>query len=393
MTRLPQPTGELARGSLVRGRLRVATLPLARAALAAGVAWFLTHDVLGHRGGIWGPIGALLALSARGRSSKQVVETALGAVVGVAVGSLLIAAIGTGPVEVAVVVFLAMATATALGAEAGVVTQAGIASALIATIEPPRGLYDTVAVQRLIDILVGGAVGVAASVLLRANPLSSTRAAGAPLFAELSGTLEQVADALDAHDAGQAELALERARTIDARVHDFQEALEVADESVRLVPIYRRMRAPLARKQQAAPQLELATRVVRVLARAALNAIELEPPTPPELSLAVRELSCAVRGVQLELDGSRAGPEASAAAISAAGHATLVVERGASMPTSAVVAHVRATAANLLQALGIERSDALAQVRSAADQLKQGGDPTRAPATPGDRRRGPVLGG
>src|SRR3954471_5120503 len=114
-------------------RLRAAAPSLARSAVAAGLAWFLTRDVLGHPSGIWGPIGALLALSAPGRSSRRVVETAAGAVVGVAVGDLLIAAIGTVPVQVAVVVLLAMATASALGAEAGVVTQAGVASALIAT--------------------------------------------------------------------------------------------------------------------------------------------------------------------------------------------------------------------------------------------------------------------
>ena len=145
---------------------------LARSALAAGFAWFLCHDLPGHRNGIWGPIGALLALNPPGRSSKRVIEIAAGAVVGLAVGNLLIAAIGTGPIQLAAVTVLAMATATVLGADASVVTQAGIASALIATIEPPHGLYDNLAVDRLIDILVGGGVGVAASVLLRPNARS-----------------------------------------------------------------------------------------------------------------------------------------------------------------------------------------------------------------------------
>lgn len=115
-------------------QLRLTAAAIARSALAAGFAWFLCHDLLGHVNGIWGPLGAVIALSPPGRSSRRVIEIAGGAVVGVAVGNLLIAAIGTGPIQVAAVTFLAMATATVLSAEAGVVTQSGIASALIATI-------------------------------------------------------------------------------------------------------------------------------------------------------------------------------------------------------------------------------------------------------------------
>ena len=177
----------------------------------------------------------------------MVIEIAVGAVVGVAVGNLLIAAIGTGPIQLAAVTFLAMATATALGADAGVVTQAGIASALIATIEPPHGLYNTVAVDRLIDILVGGGVGVAASVLLRPNPLTATGKAAGRLFGEFSGVVDEVAKALDDRHGYEAVTALERARHLDDELHEFRGVLEQADESVRLVPLYWHMRPALAR--------------------------------------------------------------------------------------------------------------------------------------------------
>ena len=349
-------------------------------AVAAGFAWYLCHDVLGHKSGIWGPIGALLALSAPGRSSRRVVETAAGAFVGLAVGNLLIAVIGTGPVQVATVTFLAMAAATALGAEAGVVTQAGIASALIATVEPPHGLYNTVAVDRLIDILVGGGVGVAASVLLRPNPLASTETAAEPLFRGLRRALERVADALDARDVSAAELALEQARDLDGRLDEFRNALDVAEESVRLVPHHRRVRPALVRWRKADRPLEYAMRNVRVLARGAVRVIELEPQPPAALSIAVRELAGAVRAVQRNLRGEEDTMETEAAVVRAAGVATLALESGATMPVSSVVAQVRSAATDLLEAVGLDHETAVMRVRQAVSELEGEGQPASAPA-------------
>ncbi len=352
-------------------RLDLAALPVARSAVAAGLAWFLCHDVLGHNGGIWGPIGALLALNAPGRSRRQVIETALGAAVGLAVGTLLVGAIGTGPVQVAVVTFLAMATASALGADAGVVTQAGIASALIATIEPPSGLYNAVAVDRLIDILIGGAVGIAASALLRPNPIASTEAAAEPVFRELSGALEQVADALDARDLGMAERALADARDLDRYLQEFRSALELAEESVCFVPPYRRMRPALGRWRDADRPLEFAMRNVRVLARGAVRVIELDPQPPAALAIAVRELACAVGAVQRNLRGDQESLQSSAAIVRAAGLANLLVEGRASMPVSSILAQVRSAATDLLEALGLDHATAVTHVRQATPALKR----------------------
>ena len=358
-------------------RLRLTAFALARSALAAGFAWFLCHSVLGHRNGIWGPIGALIALSPPGRSSRRVIEIAVGAVVGVAVGNLLIAAIGTGPIQLAAVTFLAMATATALGADAGVVTQAGIASALIATIEPPHGLYNTVAVDRLIDILVGGGVGVAASVLLRPNPLTATGKAAGRLFGEFSGVVDEVAKALDDRHGYEAVTALERARHLDDELHEFRGVLEQADESVRLVPLYWHMRPALARWRAADRPLEFAVRNVRVLARDAVRVIDLEPHPPSRLSAATEQLASAAHAVEQQLEAGGESSHAETAVLRAAGLATLVAEPQATMPVSAMVAQIRATATDLLEALGLDHETAVTKVRRAAGELTQEGVTTR----------------
>ncbi|WP_158542997.1 FUSC family protein [Phytoactinopolyspora halophila] len=354
------------------GRLREAGTTLVQAAAAAGASWFLAHEVLGHRPGIFAPIGAMLVLSlAPGRRVRRAVEIVAGAAVGVVIGDLLIAVIGTGPVQVFAVATLAMGAATALGAPPMLVTQAGVASVLIATIEPPDGLYSSLANQRLIDVLIGGGVGLVASFTLPRHPLASTRAAATPLFAELRGTLEQIAVALETGAVTEADAVLERSRTLDGYVHAWQEAIDQAEETAFLSPPHRRKRSHVGRQAAALGPVELAVRDVRVLARGVVRVCSMEKRISPELALAVRDLAAAVLGLETELDGGEGGARARADAVRAAGRASLLVSDQASMPTSAVVAQVRSTATDLLRALGLDVADAVAQVRTAAQQMQE----------------------
>ncbi|HME04326.1 MAG TPA: FUSC family protein [Solirubrobacteraceae bacterium] len=349
-------------------RVRTDALPLVQAALAAGIAWFLAHDVIGHRAPIFAPIGALLVLSnAPGRRVDRVLAATIGAVVGIAVGDLLVAALGTGAIQVALVALLAMSAAALLGGSPTLVTNAGVAGVLIATIQPPHGLYSTAAVGRLVDVMVGGGVSLCIAVALPVHTLASTRAAAIVLFADLAGTLDDAAFALDSRDIGAAEETLERARTLDALVGRLREEAELAYETARLAPLRWRKRHVLARYGAAATNLELAVRNVRVLARAVLRAVELTAATPAELSLSVRELAAAVRGLRIEIEGGEDEGAAGRQIVRAAGRANEVAESGAAaLPIAALVAQVRSTATDLLQACGLNRSEAVDRVRSSS---------------------------
>jgi hypothetical protein len=298
-----------------------------------------------------------------------VLATTIGAAIGIAIGDLLVAALGTGPVQVAIVALLATGAATTLGAGPTMVTNAGTAGVLIATVQAPHGIYSSAGVGRLVDVLIGGGASLLMSVVLPSHPVKSARAAAARLVSELSGTLDDVAGALDSHDAEVGERALERARRLDAYAVRLHQAIELAKETAHLVPFYRATRPRVARYEIAAAKLELAARNARVLARAALRAIELEPPTPAELSLAIRELGSAARCLAAEIEHPEVGIDASRRAVMAARRATFVAERRASMPVGAIVAQVRFIATDLLEAIGVERSEAVSRVRQVDDRL------------------------
>ena len=173
--------------------LRAAGIPVLQAAAAAGIAWAIAHDVLDHARPFFAPIAATIVLGlAPGRRSRRAVEMVIGVALGIAVGDLLIAAIGSGAAQIALVVLLAMTAAILLGGGPLVVSQAATSAVLVAALPSSHAVP-----TRFVDALVGGLVGLAVLVAVPRNPLTVVRRITRPLFAELRSVLEGIAVALD----------------------------------------------------------------------------------------------------------------------------------------------------------------------------------------------------
>src|SRR5699024_7169704 len=81
-------------------RLGYAFLPILQCGLAAGVAWLIAHDVVGHERPFFAPVAAAIALgTGMGRRLRRGDEPVFGVIVGVGLGDLLIAQIGSGARE------------------------------------------------------------------------------------------------------------------------------------------------------------------------------------------------------------------------------------------------------------------------------------------------------
>jgi uncharacterized membrane protein YgaE (UPF0421/DUF939 family) len=343
--------------------LRATGATILQAAAAAGLAWLLAHDVLGHRNAFFAPIAAVIALGlAPGKRTRRAIEIVLGVGVGIAIGDLLITAIGHGAWQVGLVVLLAMAAAVLLGGGPLVVSQAAASAVLVATVAPSSGG----AVQtRFVDALVGGAVGLAVLAVAPRNPTRMVRRAVEPILAELAGTLDDIAAALEARDFDAATRALARARSSDELLTQLQNAVVIAEETVLLAPSQWRERTRINRYVTAARQIGFAVRNTRVLARAGIRAVELEPAIPAELVASVRSLAAAVRSLDVALEVDEA-TDVVENARAAAAQATLALDRGGGFAIDVLVGQVRSTATDLLRALGIEQ--AVEQVRAAADE-------------------------
>jgi uncharacterized membrane protein YgaE (UPF0421/DUF939 family) len=337
--------------------LRMLALPSAQSAIAAGLAWYLAHDVIGHSRAFFAPIAAVIALGVGvANRPRRVVELTLGVAVGIGVGDVLVWGIGSGPWQLGLFVFLAMASAILLGGGPLFVSQAASSAVLVATLV---GGHNG---SRFVDALVGGAVGLAVLIAVPVNPLKQAQRAGAIVFGELAATLADIAAALEARDVAAVREALARARATESAVVEWRQALTVGRETAQLSPLHWRDRSRLADYAAAAEQLELAVRNTRVLARAAIRAVELDPRLPAELPTAVTRLADAVRQVEVALEG-RDRSAAIEAAVDAATLATKALELDPELTAAHVVGQVRSTATDLLRVLGLERDEAVARVR------------------------------
>jgi uncharacterized membrane protein YgaE (UPF0421/DUF939 family) len=347
-------------------RVRASLTLIMQSGLAAGIAWYVAHNVIGHPAPFFAPVSAVIVLGvAVGQRWRRAFELVLGVALGIGVGDTLIYVIGTGIWQIALVVMLAIAAAVFVGGSPTVIGQTASSAVLVATLAT-GGIYYT----RFIDALVGGVVGlIVMALLLPLNPLTTVqRAARAPLDL-LATELRASADALDAGDVGAARSALDRMRAGEPRLAALRDALNVATETASLAPIRWRARAPLAQYVDAAVHIDRAVRNARVLARRAMSALDEGEPMPPALVEAVRHLADAVTTLRNELANGTEPKRTRTEALDAVAQAAEAYHRGVGLSANVVFAQIRSIATDLLRATGLDDSTSTRAVRRAVGRL------------------------
>jgi uncharacterized membrane protein YgaE (UPF0421/DUF939 family) len=365
-------------------RVRFSFIVILQAGIAAGLAWWITADLIGARQPVFAPIAAVGTLaSAVGQRFRRTVELIVGVALGIGVGDTLILLIGSGPWQLGLVVTLAIVATIFLGGSPAVVTQAAATAVLLTALTPMQG--GGLAYTRVLEALVGGATAlIVSTLLLPFNPLRVVDRAARPALDTLAEELTRTADALEKRDAECAQRALDRLHEVEQYMQGLEEALEGGRETATLAPVRWRRRGALTQYVESSEYIEHAVHNSGTLIRRAVTLIEDEEPVPAALPSAVRHLADAVRQLLHEL-GRGAEPEGarerSLRAVSEAGRA---YAEGVGFSGSVVVAQLRTTASDLLRATGIERAEANRQVRKAvSSQLPAGrsGPPQPSPET------------
>jgi uncharacterized membrane protein YgaE (UPF0421/DUF939 family) len=338
-------------------RLQRSAVPIAQCAVAAGLAWYTAHDLVGHERPFFAPIAAVICLGVSlGARLRRVVELVVGVSVGLLVGDLLIALIGSGGWQITLVVLLAMAVAVFADGATLLVAQAGSSAVLVATLLPPG---DSGGIDRAIDALIGGAIGVLVVAVLPTDPVGPVRRQARVLLDELSGVLRASADALRRRDVEAAAAALRRARASQPLIDDVRDELRGGQEVTRMAPLHRRRRRVLGRYGELAERSDYAMRNARVLARRAFTALGDDEPAAPELADLVERMANAVDALTAELgrDGERT--RARGPVLDAVAEADELAGQWSPGPSEAVMlAQVRSIALDLLQATGMSRVEA-----------------------------------
>jgi uncharacterized membrane protein YgaE (UPF0421/DUF939 family) len=347
-------------------RLQMSALPIAQCAVAAGGAWFVANDVIGHARPFFAPIAAVITLGVSlGSRLRRVAELVVGVSLGVLVGDLLISAIGSGTWQITLVVALAMAAAVFTDGATLLVAQAGASAVLVATLLPPS---EAGGLDRCIDALTGGMVGLVVAAVLPADPVGPVRREARALLDELAAVLVRTADALRERDAKAASAALARARESQPLIDELRGALRGGHEVTRVSPLLRPRRRELARFAELAERADYAMRNARVLVRRTYTALCDDEPAAPELADVLNELATAVRALtaQLGRDGKR--ELAREPVLDVVHHAQALEETFTPGPSEVViVAQLHSIALDLLQATGMSRAEARAAMHGHAD--------------------------
>jgi uncharacterized membrane protein YgaE (UPF0421/DUF939 family) len=339
-------------------RLRLKGWHIGQCALAAGAAWFVAANLLGHPTPFFAPIAAVLCLgTSYGQRLRRVGEVAIGVAIGVFIADLLVSLTGTGWWQLSLIVALAMTTAILLDGGPLFVMQAAIQSIVVSTLMPDPGA----ALTRWTDALVGGSVALLAATIVPAAPLRKPREQAALVIRKIAELLRAAGEVML---NGEVEPALDLLADARATDHLIRELQAAADEGLSVVassPFRVRHRDDLRRMAEVVEPLDKALRTTRVLVRRTAVAAYHRRAVPTSYAHLCVDLAAACDLMADELAANRMAVEARPALL-AVGQGTGQLERTDALSVEVVLAMLRSLVADLLELTGmapLEATDSL----------------------------------
>ena len=332
-------------------RLQAKSWQIAQCALAAGVAWLIAADVLGHPTPFFAPVAAVVALgTSYGQRLRRVVEVTVGVAVGVFLADLLVAWLGSGWWQIGLIVALAMVAAFLLDGGQLFVTQAAVQSIVVASLVPDPGAAFT----RWTDAVVGGAVALVAATAVPAAPLRRPREQAAVVMRKIAALLRAAGEVMDDGEADRALDLLADARSTDYLIRELKDAADEGLSVVESSPFRVRHKGALRSMVDLVDPLDRALRSTRVLVRHTAVAAYRRRPVPSSYSLLALDLADAADQVADELAANRMAAAARDALL-VVGEATGRVERTDLLTAEAILAQLRAVVADLLMVTGLDQ--------------------------------------
>ena len=331
-------------------RLRSKSWQVGQCAVAAGLAWLVAADLLGHETPFFAPIAAVVGLgTSYGQRFRRVAEVTLGVAIGVLLGDLLTHWLGSGAWQVGLVVGLGMTAALLLDAGAIFVTQAAVQGIVVTTLVPDPGQGFT----RWTDALIGGAVALVAAAVVPGAPLRRPREQAAVVVAKISTLLRTSADSVEDGDTDRAMATLADARATDGLVTELRAAAGEGLSVVASSPFRWRHRSGLRRLTDLVEPLDLALRNTRVLVRRVAVANYRGEPIPTEYAGFMRELAEVTDRMAGELRADRMASSARQP-LAELGRRSSELPHTSALSAEVVLAQLRSLLADLLAVTGLD---------------------------------------
>ena len=290
-------------------RLREVWFNLVQTSVAAGLAWYLAHDVLDHPQPFFAPIAAAVSLSISNvLRAQRAIQMMIGVTLGIGLGTLVQLALGPGAIPLAVAALIALCAAVLIGqgfiGHGMMFANQTVISAILVL-----ALFRTgVGWERIFDALIGGCLAIVfAVVLFPADPLRLLRSARIGVLGVLQGILTRAADIAAGRRAPAADWPLSVVDRVHEQLGGLVEARTTARQVVRIAPRRWGMRDSVRAADHQAVHVALLAGSVLELARA----------VAPEVDGCYHRLPQSVQAVLVPLAAALALADSDPAAASA----------------------------------------------------------------------------
>ncbi len=348
-------------------RVRETLIFAFQSALAAALSWWVATAIFDHRQAFFAPIAAVISLGVSGgKRIRRGFELTLGATLGVATGDLVVRFIGSGTLQLALVVFLAILVGTFVDGAVMVSMQAASSAVLLTTIMAPgsQGVW-----TRAIDALIGGLIGILVLTVVPNSPLRPARREVSTLMSKVSLVLDDVAKGMEARNGAVIGEALREARGTQTNVNAMLSAAKGGSELVSLSPIYWTAKRHANSMARILTPVDNLMRNARVLARRAEVMIEDEGEAPEGMIDLIRDLSNQLGHLgALYATGGTRGTRQEAIEIPeivrnlqlAGAAADPILAKGTGLSGAVIIGQCRSIIVDALQICGYSHSSAMA---------------------------------
>jgi hypothetical protein len=356
------------------GRVVADAWPILQGAIASTMAWVFAKYVFDHPEPFFAPVAAIIALNTTlGERGLNAVRLLHGVVIGIVVGELAIAALGSGWGTLALGTFVAVVIARAVGGTRIVLAQAATGAILVITVANPEA-----GLERLLDALIGGGVAlVFSNLLFSPEPLALLRRAEAAALADMAEGVGLTAKAMEQDDDELREEAMRRLRELRDRLADLARMRRASTRVARRSLAWRSHSGPVVQESENAGHLDLLGGSCLLLARTA-TATTL--PGRRKLVGAIHELASALTDLSRQPADLATREAVTDRALGVMRMLTSFEGPQESFLGAAVLA-ARIVAADIMLFAGVDVEDVAEAVREGTGELKVPAPPS-APRVP-----------
>jgi uncharacterized membrane protein YgaE (UPF0421/DUF939 family) len=280
-------------GRRARRRVLDSFWAVLQAAVAAAIAWFIAHRVLGHTQPFFAPIAAAISLSTSHiQRSRRIAQMVAGVLLGIGIAELLVPLLGVSTASLGIIVLVTMIVTIAVGfgffGDGMMFPNQAAASAVLVVAVHRHGT----GAERAVDVLVGGAVALVIGVgLFPANPLSVLADAESDVLRVLAAKLGEVIEILrGGHDVSD-EWTVSTGHTIHRQLSALARARDTARTNVRVAPRRFHLRPAVDAEATRTGRVDLLANAVLSLIRAATLRSDGRQPPPAELQDTIASLA------------------------------------------------------------------------------------------------------